>query len=45
MNFKDHFVLWEWKTAKEKKRLNQEIRKVLKGYVKYNNLKQDEDIF
>lgn len=44
--FREHFILREQKTAKEKKiKLNQELRKALKGFIKANNLYKDDYVF
>ncbi|NWQ43324.1 tyrosine-type recombinase/integrase [Bacillus sp. EB106-08-02-XG196] len=46
LNFKDYFILRERKTGKEKKiKLNQEIKKVLKPYVKNEKLSNDDFLF
>lgn len=44
--FKDYFVLKEKKTGKEKKiRLNDELRKALKSFIKRHNLESNDFIF
>ena len=46
MNFKDYFVLQEQKTSKSKKiKLNDELRKALKSYIRHENLDLDSYIF
>ncbi|QUH25541.1 tyrosine-type recombinase/integrase [Serpentinicella alkaliphila] len=46
LNFKDYFILRERKTAKEKKiKLNQEIKKALKAYVKNEKLSSGDYLF
>lgn len=46
LNFKDYFVLQEQKTKKEKKiKLNDELRRALKAFIKHEDLKRDNYIF
>ncbi len=46
LNFKDYFILNEQKTGKEKKiKLNEELRKAVKSFIKANDLNPDNYIF
>lgn len=45
-NFMDYWIIKEQKTGKEKKiKLNEELRKALKSFVRTNNLKNEDYIF